>query len=571
MKRLTLGPITFCLILAVGCGGSSNQIVTPPPPSISISPTTVNLLVNQTTEFEAKVQGMSSSDVAWSVEEGNGGTVSSGLYRAPWSVGTYHLTAKAVADPTKTATATISVSAVTAFLETLPGGKSTPWSVTPVLGTLHPDGTWGTAPILDPNTNAPMDTSFYDVSVSADGTKLVASSSLLDQQLNVAWNIVKFNADGSGMTSLTNNVPTPSYGDAGGFVKGDRYPQFSPDGQSIVYIHYQHDPLSGQRAGLEVTRMNADGTNPQAVQSTFEYDSFCDFAVQSCPFSENDHRTPSFSSDGSKILFGYFEVLEQQPVFHGVGFANADGTGAETLLTKEVENPPDYYTDFMTEMPVFTGDGSKIAFTRTTLSQNPVSSIYIMNADGSGVAPLYDPGIANTIAVQPRVLADRILFSSNVDNPGTNNFQMYSIMPDGSHLTRLTNNSLYDGFSVPWMNYPAPMGPHPNVAGTWSATWANSSHSGTLSLSQSGSGMLGGTMDVNSSFCYPSGVALTVIGMTNAGMFEGANIFVSSSQGGSGFDIIASVDASNQQMNGSYALNEETVCPDEGSIILTKQ
>ena len=41
-------------------------------------------------------------------------------------------------------------------------------------------------------------------------------------------------------------------------------------------------------------------------------------------------------------------------------------------------------------------------------------------------------------------MADRILFSSNVDNSvsGAEGFGIYSIMLDGSNVTRLKNNSL---------------------------------------------------------------------------------------------------------------------------------
>ena len=91
-----------------------------------------------------------------------------------------------------------------------------------------------------------------------------------------------------------------------------------------------------------------------------------------------------------------------------------------------------------------------------------------MNEDGSNPVPLYDPAIPGAIALQPRAFADRILFSTNVDLPGSNSFDIYSIMPDGSGLTRLTNNLIYDGFDESRMNYPAggdlPDCPFPAVA-----------------------------------------------------------------------------------------------------------
>ena len=39
--------------------------------------------------------------------------------------------------------------------------------------------------------------------------------------------------------------------------------------------------------------------------------------------------------------------------------------------------------------------------------------------------------------------------------PAAIHSHIYSIMPDGSGLTRLTNNLIYDGFDESRMNYPA--------------------------------------------------------------------------------------------------------------------
>jgi hypothetical protein len=354
------------------------------------------------------------------------------MYHAPWLEGTYHLTATAVADATKTATATITVTATikvtafTAFLEALPGGTSTPVSVTPVLGMLLADGTWQAAPIIDPTTNAPMDTSFSDITLSSDGRKVFASQPLSGPGGQVTWNIVKFNSDGTGMTSLTNNVPGPT---------GDLDPQLSLDGRLIVYSHLT------SLGNWEIWKMNADGSNPQILSSNL-----CPAGFSLCAYTH-----PSFSPDGSKIVYQYAEVLSICCAYHGIASTNADGTGTENYLTGcRVLGPPPCEVD---DMPTFTNDGNKISFTRT-INAGFQTSLYIMNADGSNVVPLYETVVADTTAFQPRPFADRILSSSNVDNPGTNNFEIYSIMPDGSNLTRLTNNSVYDGFDTSWINYP---------------------------------------------------------------------------------------------------------------------
>lgn len=275
------------------------------------------------------------------------------LYRAPWTVGTYHITATAATDPTQTATATVTVTAATAFLETSPGSSTRPWAVTPVLGMLQADGTWATASVIDPKTHAPMDTSFYDVSLSADGTSIIASTPLVDEAGyvgNTVWNIVKFDPDGSDMTSLTNNVLNV----LNGTVSGDRYSQFSPDGKSIVYIHYQ------DAAHTDVWLMNSDGTGKHPVQSTI-----C--SSPSCIYVESYYKNPSFSPDGSKILFGYFERADGQFGSYGIAIASVDGTGTDNLLVEEMS----YDTTSVPERPAFTNDGSKIVFNRGAFSEEP--------------------------------------------------------------------------------------------------------------------------------------------------------------------------------------------------------
>lgn len=64
-----------------------------------------------TQQFTATVVGAVNTNVTWSVEEGvDGGIISSsGFYTAPTTPGTYHIVATSVADPSKTATAVVTV------------------------------------------------------------------------------------------------------------------------------------------------------------------------------------------------------------------------------------------------------------------------------------------------------------------------------------------------------------------------------------------------------------------------------------------------------------------------------
>ncbi len=88
--------------------------VTPPPPiAVSISPQIASVVIRGTLAFTATVTGTSNTSVTWSVQEGpTGGSVdSTGHYTAPASSGTFHVVVTSVADPTKSAQATVIVTA----------------------------------------------------------------------------------------------------------------------------------------------------------------------------------------------------------------------------------------------------------------------------------------------------------------------------------------------------------------------------------------------------------------------------------------------------------------------------
>jgi hypothetical protein len=57
------------------------------------------------------VGNSSNTAVTWTITEAGGGTVTNGAYVAPTSAGLYHVVAVSRADPSKTATATVTVGA----------------------------------------------------------------------------------------------------------------------------------------------------------------------------------------------------------------------------------------------------------------------------------------------------------------------------------------------------------------------------------------------------------------------------------------------------------------------------
>ncbi|WP_226372768.1 glycosyl hydrolase family 18 protein [Allosphingosinicella flava] len=100
--------------------------------SVAITPATVNLDADRTQQFQCTVTGSPNTACTWSVQEGAiGGTVStSGYYNPPTPTetgGTYHVVATSVADPTKTAVATVNVG---------------PRPTLSISATGQPDGVW---------------------------------------------------------------------------------------------------------------------------------------------------------------------------------------------------------------------------------------------------------------------------------------------------------------------------------------------------------------------------------------------------------------------------------------------
>ena len=118
----------LCAVAAISfaCGQAAPQPTDPPPPdvqipppapsidvSISLSPARAQTATSGQLSFSASVTGTTDTGAIWSVAEGAaGGNIDGkGLYTAPLTAGTYHVIANAHADPTRSATAEVAVTA----------------------------------------------------------------------------------------------------------------------------------------------------------------------------------------------------------------------------------------------------------------------------------------------------------------------------------------------------------------------------------------------------------------------------------------------------------------------------
>lgn len=104
---------------------AASLTVNPAAVQISLSPANVTLNMGATQAFSATVTGSSNTTVNWSVVEADGGSISSsGLYTAPARLGTYHVKATSVADPSRSAQATVIVNGPTDSGTTVTGTLS---------------------------------------------------------------------------------------------------------------------------------------------------------------------------------------------------------------------------------------------------------------------------------------------------------------------------------------------------------------------------------------------------------------------------------------------------------------
>ncbi len=233
--------------------------------------------------------------------------------------------------------------------------------------TIQPDGS-GNVPLV---TDAAND---QGGSWSPDGTKIVFRSDRTG-----AGDIYIANADGSNQVRLTTDPAQ------------EAHPSFSPDGAKIAFVRKDPDD--------EIFVMNVDGSGVERRTTNTVPDAGPEWSPDGSRIAyfaagnvihvmnadgSNQHELvpgggsvgPQWSPDARRVLFNRNEGAGNSNPF----VVNADGTGLVNLGQMVPSS----------QAPSWSPDATKIVF----LSAGPVGSdIWIMNADGTGGAPIFDDAL----------------------------------------------------------------------------------------------------------------------------------------------------------------------------------
>jgi Tol biopolymer transport system component len=207
--------------------------------------------------------------------------------------------------------------------------------------------------------------------------------------------IVTVNPDGSGVVKLT-STPARTY---------DFNPDWSPDGTKIAF---ERDAGASQ----EIFTMTADGADLQQIT----FDAF------------PGDMDPAWSPDGMKIAVVRFDIPAGRD---GLYVMNADGSHPVQVTQNDARGG---YVE-----PQWSPDGTKLVY--AIESDTAGHAIFTINLDGTGDHQL-TPWTLNGLHPDWSPDGRTILFEApDVDNapPGISG-NVYTIRPDGSHLTAITHH-----------------------------------------------------------------------------------------------------------------------------------
>ncbi len=220
--------------------------------------------------------------------------------------------------------------------------------------------------------------------------------------------IYSANPDGTDYQQLSTPIPG---------VHDDYSPDWSPDGSMIVFERdYTADGTH------QFFRANANGSG--LTQLTF------------CTGLCLGVANPAYSPDGRRIAFAE-AYGDETALTVGIWIMNADGSNPVQVTQRRLG------TGSTDQWAAWSPDGRRIAFTRINDVAEPANrqAIFVSNADGSDARRI-TPWQLN--ATEPDWSPDGrlIIVTSHYDIEPLGKEQLYTVHPDGSHITLLTPSGL---------------------------------------------------------------------------------------------------------------------------------
>jgi TolB protein len=265
--------------------------------------------------------------------------------------------------------------------------------------------------------------------------------------------IYVINADGSGLTNLTNNPANePAEGETDGTF------DWSPDGTSIVFTSDRDD------GNPEIYVMDADGSDQARLTNTPDFaESYPRWSpdggqiafVKSGPYGpDTTTRIFVMNDDGSNVRrLTRGDATERDPAWSpdgqriaylsgGINIIDADGSNERAV----VDADHSYYS------PTWSPDGSRIAYSsyRDSMKEDDpgmYQQIFVVDPDGSDLIHIPEGANGDDYYAGPSWAPDsrQIVFSSDED-PGLN---LHVMDADGTNRARITDDGALIGVWSP--------------------------------------------------------------------------------------------------------------------------
>lgn len=187
----------------------------------------------------------------------------------------------------------------------------------------------------------------------------------------------------------------------------------------------------GVYKSYDIFTANPDGSDLKRLTDSPGYDAEATISAEGkivfTSVRDGDLELYTMDSDGSNI-----KRITYKPGYDGGAFFSPDGK--KIIYRGYHPKDPDVLADYQRLL----NDG----WVRPTIME-----IMICDADGSNKRQLTDNGHAN-FAPFFHPNGDKIIFSSNMDDPRGRNFELYMMNIDGTGLERITYNETFDGFPI---------------------------------------------------------------------------------------------------------------------------